>query len=103
MRNEPTVRLAEQLGVTPDRSGFLQVPEADLLAAQGGGSATFEGPTADDLLALLRAMDGSLPLGPVVDGDLHRSVGRGGHARWSGSTTFRFWSGQPGRSSAHWR
>ena len=68
-----TAALAERLGVTPDRSGFLRVSESDLLAAQGGGLRTLEKPTADDLLALLRSMDGSLPLGPVVDGELHPS------------------------------
>ena len=68
-----TAALAERLGVTPDRSGFLRVSESDLLAAQGGGLRTLEKPTADDLLALMRSMDGSLPLGPVVDGELHPS------------------------------
>ncbi len=68
-----TAALAERLGVTPDRSGFLRVAESDLLAAQGGGLRTLEKPTADDLLALMRSMDGSLPLGPVVDGELHPS------------------------------
>jgi para-nitrobenzyl esterase len=68
-----TADLAERLGVTPDRSGFLRVSESDLLAAQGGGLRTLEKPTADDLLALMRSMDGSLPLGPVVDGELHPS------------------------------
>jgi para-nitrobenzyl esterase len=68
-----TAALAERLGVTPDRSGFLRVSESDLLAAQGGGLRTLEKPTADDLLALMRSMDGSLALGPVVDGELHTS------------------------------
>jgi para-nitrobenzyl esterase len=68
-----TADLAERLGVTPDRSGFLRVSESDLLAAQGGGLRTLEKPSADDLLALMRSMDGSLPLGPVVDGELHPS------------------------------
>ena len=35
--------------------------------------STYPSPTADDLLAVIRAMDGSLSLGPVVDGDLHPS------------------------------
>jgi para-nitrobenzyl esterase len=68
---QTTLRLAERLGVTPDRSGFVRVAERDLLAAQPVGSEDLEKPTVDDLLAVLRAMDGSLPLGPVVDGDLH--------------------------------
>jgi para-nitrobenzyl esterase len=68
-----TADLAERLGVTPDRSGFLRVSESDLLAAQGGGLRTLEKPTVDDLLALMRSMDGSLPLGPMVDGELHPS------------------------------
>jgi para-nitrobenzyl esterase len=68
---QATVRLAERLGLTPDRWGFVGVREADLLAAQGAGSEALETPTVDDLLAVMRAMDGSLPLGPVVDGDLH--------------------------------
>ena len=43
------------------------------MAAQDGGLRTLDKPTADDLLALMRSMDGSLPLGPVVDGELHPS------------------------------
>jgi para-nitrobenzyl esterase len=69
-----TKQLAERLGVRPDRAGFLRVPERDLLAAQGGSSEPPENPTADQLLAVMRAMDGSLPLGPVVDGDVHPST-----------------------------
>ena len=65
-----TERLAERLGLTPDRSGFLRASEATS-AAQGGGLTPLEASTADDLLALIRAMDGTLPLGPVVDGNLH--------------------------------
>jgi para-nitrobenzyl esterase len=68
---QTTAQLAEQLDVTPDRAGFLRVPEANLIAAQGGGLERLEEPTADDLMALLRAMDGSMPVGPVVDGGLH--------------------------------
>jgi para-nitrobenzyl esterase len=67
------VRLAERLGVTPDRSGFVGVPENDLLAAQRVGAEPLKEPTVDDLLAVMRAMDGSLPLGPIVDGDLYPS------------------------------
>jgi para-nitrobenzyl esterase len=67
---QTTLRLTERLGVTPDRAGFRSVPEADLIAAQGGGLQPLEEPTADDLLALLRAMDGSMRVGPVVDGEL---------------------------------
>jgi hypothetical protein len=53
--------------VTPDRSGFVSVPENDLLAAQRAGAVQLEEATVDDLLAVMRAMDGSLPLGPIVD------------------------------------
>jgi para-nitrobenzyl esterase len=70
---QTTVRLAERLDVAPDRSGFVRVSEGDLLAAQGTGSEPLEKPTADDLIAVMRAMDGSLPLGPVVDRDVHPS------------------------------
>jgi para-nitrobenzyl esterase len=70
---QTTVRLAERLGVAPDRSSFVRVSERDLLAAQGTGSEPLEKPTADDLIAVMRAMDGSLPLGSVVDGDVHPS------------------------------
>src|SRR6476620_1928379 len=68
---QTTVRLAERLGVAPDRSSFVRVSEGDLLAAQRTGSEPLEKPTADDLIAVMRAMDGSLPLGPVVDGGVH--------------------------------
>ena len=65
------MHFAGLLDVTPDRSGFAGVPEGDLLAAQRAGSEPLEEPTVDDLLAVMRAMDGSLPLGPIVDGDLY--------------------------------
>ena len=82
---QTTVRLAERLGVAPDRSSFVRVSEGDLLAAQRTGSEPLEKPTADDLIAVMRAMDGSLPLGPVVDGDVHPSsveeAMRGGSGR----------------------
>jgi para-nitrobenzyl esterase len=68
---QTTASLAERLGVTPDRTGFVGVRENQLLAAQRVGSEPLEEPTVDDLLAVMRAMDGSLPIGPVVDGDLH--------------------------------
>jgi para-nitrobenzyl esterase len=68
---QTTLHLAEQLAVTPDRSGFVRVPERDLLAAQRVESDPLDKPSVDDLLAVMRAIDGSLPLGPVVDGDLH--------------------------------
>jgi para-nitrobenzyl esterase len=61
---QTTMRLAKRLDVTPDRSGFVGVPENDLLAAQCVGSEPLEEPTVDDLLEVMRAMDGSLPLGP---------------------------------------
>jgi para-nitrobenzyl esterase len=70
---QTTVRLAERLGVTPDRLGFVGVPENDLLAAQRVGSEPLEELAVDDLLAVMRAMDGSLALGPIVDGDLYPS------------------------------
>jgi para-nitrobenzyl esterase len=69
--SQTTLHLAEQLAVTPDRSGFVRVPERDLLSAQRVESDPLEKPSVDDLLAVMRAIDGSLPLGPVVDGDLH--------------------------------
>jgi para-nitrobenzyl esterase len=68
---QTTERLAERLGVAPDRSSFVRVSEGDLLAAQRTGSEPLEKPTVDDLIAVMRAMDGSLPLGPVVDGGVH--------------------------------
>src|SRR6476661_1488914 len=66
-----TGEIAARLGISPDRAGFAAVAEPDLLAAQGNRYQPLEEPSADDLIALLRAMDGRLPLGPVVDGDLH--------------------------------
>jgi para-nitrobenzyl esterase len=64
-----TEGLAAKLGVQADRAGFASVSEADLLAAQGGiGFLNSTEPTADDLLADLRAMEGALRLGPIVDG-----------------------------------
>ena len=68
---QTTARLAERLSVTPDRSGFVGVPEDDLLAAERAGSEPLQEPTVNDLLAVMRAIDGSLPLGPIVDGDLY--------------------------------
>jgi len=69
---QATARLAERLTVSPDRSGFLRVPEADLLAAQDGGGLEPSGePTLEELIAHVRAMDGSLPIGPVVDGEVY--------------------------------
>jgi para-nitrobenzyl esterase len=68
---QTTARLAERLTISPDRSGFLRVPEADLLAAQDGGELEPSGePTFEELIAFVRAMDGSVPIGPVVDGDV---------------------------------
>ena len=70
-----TADLAARLGVTPDLAGFASVTEEELLAAQGGGFPPLDEPSADDLLAVMRAVGGGLPLGPVVDGELHaRSV-----------------------------
>jgi para-nitrobenzyl esterase len=66
-----TAQLAERLGVTPDRAGFLGVAETDLIAAQGGELPVAQEPTADGVIALLGAMDGSMAAGPLVDGDLH--------------------------------
>jgi para-nitrobenzyl esterase len=81
---QTTVRLAERLGVTPDRSGFVGVPENDLLAAQRVGSEPLEELAVDDLLAVMRAMDGSLALGPIVDGDLYPSSVEDGMRAGSG-------------------
>ena len=67
---QTTAELAQRVGVTPDRAGF-SVPETDLILAQGGGFQPLEEPTADDLIALLRAVAGQRQLGPVVDGTLH--------------------------------
>ena len=53
------------------RAGFASVSETELIIAQGGGFQPLEKPTADDLIAIMRAMDGRLRLGPVVDGELH--------------------------------
>ncbi|CCH88390.1 Carboxylesterase [Modestobacter italicus] len=58
-------------GVSPDLAGFASVTEDQLLAAQGGGFPPLDEPSADDLLAVMRAVGGGLPLGPVVDGELH--------------------------------
>jgi para-nitrobenzyl esterase len=66
-----TADLAGRLKVAADRAGFASVPETELITAQGGGFQSLEQPTADDLIAIMRAMDGRLRLGPVVDGDLH--------------------------------
>jgi para-nitrobenzyl esterase len=71
---QATAELAARLGVTPDRAGFASVPETDLIAAQGGGIQSLEKPTADDLIAVMRASDGRLRLGPVVDQDLHSAT-----------------------------
>jgi para-nitrobenzyl esterase len=66
-----TVEIAARLGVPADLAGFADVPETDLLAAQGSRFPPLVEPSADDLIAVMRAMGGGLPLGPVVDGDLH--------------------------------
>jgi para-nitrobenzyl esterase len=71
---QTTAELAERLGVTPDRAGFASVPETDLILAQGGGFQPLEEPTADDLIALLRATAGQRRLGPIVDGTLHQGT-----------------------------
>jgi para-nitrobenzyl esterase len=68
---QTTAGIAARLGVSPDLAGFAGVAESDLLAAQGSRFPALEDPSADDLLAVLRAIGGGLPLGPVVDGDLH--------------------------------
>jgi para-nitrobenzyl esterase len=81
---QTTMRLAKRLDVTPDRSGFVGVPENDLLAAQCVGSEPLEEPTVDDLLEVMRAMDGSLTLGPIVDGDLYPSSVEDGMRAGSG-------------------
>jgi para-nitrobenzyl esterase len=65
-----TARMAEALGVTADLAGFAAVPEADLIAAQGGGEQPLTDPTADDLVAVLRGLGGLIGFGPVVDGEL---------------------------------
>jgi para-nitrobenzyl esterase len=67
-----TEQLAERLGIKPDRAGFAGVGENDLIAAQGGAmQAPAEEPSADDLIAVMRATYGRLRHGPVVDGELH--------------------------------
>jgi para-nitrobenzyl esterase len=67
-----TEQLAERLGIKPDRAGFAGIAENDLIAAQGGGIQPVAGnPSADDLIADMRAMYGRLRNGPVVDGELH--------------------------------
>ena len=49
---QTTARLAERLGVAPDRSGFVRVSEADLLAGTGGGGLEPSGePTLEELIA----------------------------------------------------
>jgi para-nitrobenzyl esterase len=68
---QTTAELAQRLGIAADRAGFAGVAETELIKAQGGGFASLEEPTADDLIAIMRAMDGRLRIGPVVDGDLH--------------------------------
>jgi para-nitrobenzyl esterase len=50
----------------------LRVPEADLIAAQDRGGLELSGePTLEELIALVHAMDGSLPIGPVMDGEVY--------------------------------
>lgn len=68
---QTTAELAQRLGVTPNRAGFASVDETDVIVAQGGGFQPLEEPTADDLIALMRAISGRRRLGPVVDGTLH--------------------------------
>jgi para-nitrobenzyl esterase len=68
---QTTAELAQRLGVKPDRAGFASVTETELVTAQGGDFRPLDKPTADDLIAIMRAMDGRLRLGPVVDGELH--------------------------------
>jgi para-nitrobenzyl esterase len=68
---QTAIELADRLEVEPDRAGFASVPESTLITAQGGGFQPLDKPTADDLIAVMRALDGRLRLGPVVDGDLH--------------------------------
>lgn len=67
-----TEQLAERLGVKPDRTGLAGVAEHELIAAQGGGMERSDTePSADDLIAVMRATAGRLRLGPVIDGELH--------------------------------
>lgn len=79
-----TEALAQRLGISADRAGFASVPENDLIAAQGGGVPEMDKPTADELIAVLRARHGRLPLGPMVDGDLHRWTVEDGLRRGAG-------------------
>ncbi|WP_164702813.1 carboxylesterase/lipase family protein [Modestobacter sp. KNN46-3] len=65
-----TQRIAAALGVAPDRAGFAGVTEEALLAAQGWGLPSMGKLSAEGLITVMRSMDGRLPLGPVVDGDL---------------------------------
>lgn len=64
-----TAGIAEKLGVDSTAAGFGSVPEDDLIAAQGWSA---DAPQTDDPLEILQrmsAMDGTLPFGPIVDGD----------------------------------
>lgn len=65
-----TADLAARLGVPPDRAGFVSVPETSLIEAQGWRETNLTEPTTDDLLGLMRSLDGLLRLGPVVDGEI---------------------------------
>lgn len=68
---ETTTRMAEELGVAATAAAFAAVPEADLIAAQGWGLEPSDPADPRAMLRMMSAMDGTLPFGPVVDGDLY--------------------------------
>lgn len=60
-------RVAHLAGVTADREGFASLPEDWIVALQKAAGKPERGRALSSLTALL---DGGLPLGPVVDGDV---------------------------------
>jgi para-nitrobenzyl esterase len=95
-----TTELASRLGVRADRAGFASVPEESLIEAQGWRETDLEEPTTDDLLALMRSLEGVLRLGPVIDGEVvpwtvedGLRAGAGGDVPLLAGATREEWSG----------
>lgn len=66
-----TTRMAEELGVSATAEAFAAVPESDLIAAQGWGLEPSDPADPRAMLRMMSAMDGTLPFGPVVDGEVY--------------------------------
>ncbi|WP_259460009.1 carboxylesterase/lipase family protein [Microbacterium sp. AG1240] len=68
---QTALRMAAELGVPATAAGFASVDEAALIAAQGWGEDMTDNPGSRGILRAMAKMDGTLPFGPIVDGDLH--------------------------------